>query len=177
MLPALTAFGAPEQYVLKSQGLYCEAKYKQSIEEIADANSDRSLKRAVGAAFMSGECINSGINVPSLVDKVSREQTPRGSLYYCYVRRGELERLCSDAPSIATVAQMRAERTGDFNVIADNDKILVAKCVEGGRIFVEKGTQWRRKSAIFFGAEEPVERTISPDKERAARDGCKGLDF
>jgi hypothetical protein len=177
MLPALTAFGAPEQYALKSQGLYCPDKYRQSIEEIADADSDRSLKQAVDAAFMSGECINSGIDVPSLVDGVTREKTPRGTLYYCYVRRGEHERLCSDAPSMTTVAQLRAERTGDYSVMADNDKILVAKCVEGGRVFVEKDAQWRRKSAIFFGIADPVERTISPDKESAARDGCKGLDF
>jgi hypothetical protein len=177
MVPALTAVAAPEQYVLRSQGLYCLAKYKQPIEEIADASNDRLLKRAVDAAIMSGECINSGIDVPSLVDNLSREQTPRGTLYYCYVRREEHERLCSVAPSIATLTQLRAERTGDFKVVADSDTILVAKCLEGGLIYVEKGAQWRRKSAIFFGIEDPVERTIPADKESAARDGCKGLDF
>lgn len=177
ILPALDAFAAPEQYVLKSQGIYCPARFKQAIEEIADAKSDRALKRAVGAAFTSGECGNSGIDVPSLVDKVSKERSARGALYYCYVRRGESERACSDANSMATVAQLQAERTGDFAVIADNDKVLVAKCAEGGRVFIEKGKQWRRRSVLFYGVEEPVARTVAPEKERAARDGCKGLDF
>jgi hypothetical protein len=177
MLPALKVYGAPEQYVLKPQGIYCEAKYKKSIEEIADASSDHSLKRAVGAAFMSGECINSGIEVPSLIEHVSREQTSHGSFYYCYMRRGQHERLCSDAPSITTVGQLQAERTGDFEVIAENDKVLVARCVEGGRVFVEKGAHWRRVSTIFFGVDKPLERKVNPDREWAARDGCKGLDF
>ncbi|WP_143167503.1 hypothetical protein [Massilia sp. CF038] len=162
---------------MKSQGIYCPAKNQESVEKIADADSDESLKRAVGAAFVSGECISSGIEVPVLVDKVSRERTSRGSHYYCYVRRGDHERLCSAAPSIATVTQLQGERTGDFTVIADNEKVLVAKCAEGGRVVVEKGKQWRRRSAVFLGVEEPVEREVPPDKERAVRDGCKGFDF
>lgn len=174
---AISDSAAADQLVLKSQGIYCEAKYKESIEEIADAKSDRALKRAVGAALMSGECINSGIEVPSLINRVSKETTSRGSIYYCYVRWGDDARFCSDARSIATVSEIQSERSGDFEVIADNEKVLVAKCTEGGRVYVEKGSQWHRKSAIFFGNDDPAERAITQDKERAAREGCKGLDF
>lgn len=178
-MPTLEAAGASEQYVLKPQGIYCEAKFKDSIEEIADANNDRSLRRAVGAAVASGECINSGIDVPSLIDKVSMERTPRGALYYCYVFRGDNERQCSDGEAIATVAQLQANRTGNFRVAVDNDKILVAQCAEGGRVYIEKDAQWRRRSAVFFDGNDATSRehTVNQDKERAVRDGCRGLDY
>jgi ribosomal protein L34E len=127
---------------------------------------------------MSGECINSGLDVPTLIDKVTLEKTPKGSTYYCYERRGQKNRQCSDIASVATVAEIQAERNGNFQVVADNDKILVVKCSEGGRVYIEKGAQWLRKSAVFFGSIEdlPVERKVNQDKESAARDGCKGQD-
>lgn len=179
LLPALEVIGAPQQYVLKAHGIYCDAKYTESIEEIADANSDRSLKRAVGAAVMSGECIASAIDVPALIDKVSKKNTPRGALYYCYTLQEENERQCSDSASITTVAQLQGTRTGDFDVLVDNDKVLVAHCAEDGRVFIEKGAQWRRTSTVFYAGigQPPLAHIVSQDKERAVRDGCRGLDF
>lgn len=177
MLPTLKAFGATDQYVLKSQGLYCEGIYTQAIENIANAKENSAFKRAVATAIMKGQCTNSGIDVPSLLENVARKTTPDGAIYYCYVQRGQDALRCSDARSVATVAQLQAERTGDFHVVADNDKVLAAKCVEGGRVFIEKGKQWRRTSMIFFGAEGSVQRSVPQDKERVVRDGCKGLDF
>jgi hypothetical protein len=174
-LSAPDVVGASEQYVLKSQGIYCPVKYISSAEEIADATTDRALKQAVGAAVSSGKCANSGNDVPMLVDKASRKRTPRGSLYYCYARRGEQERACSDARSMTTLAALRAERTGDYGVMTDNDNLLVVKCAEGGHVFVEKGAQWRRTSTVIFDGQEPVGRIVPANKEHAARDGCKGF--
>jgi len=176
-LSASPVIGAPEKYVLKAQGLYCPAKYKESIEEIADANNERSLKRAVGAAVMSGECINSGIDVPVFIENVTQEKTRHGSPYFCYVRLGEHCRSCSTTSSVKTLAQIQSERTGDFNIVTDNDKLLFAKCKEGGQVYIEKGVQWRRRAQVIFGLEDPTGRAVAHDQERAVRDGCKGLDF
>lgn len=78
---------------------------------------------------------------------------------------------------MTTVAQLQVERTGDFEVIADNDSVVTAKCLEGGRVFVEKGKQWRRTSMVFFSAAEAVQRTVPSDKNRVLREGCQGLDY
>jgi hypothetical protein len=179
LLPNLEAIGASEQYALKAYGIVCDAKFKEAVIEVAEANDDRSLKRAIVSAVTSGKCNHSGIDVPALIDKVSTTKTPRGALYYCYVMRGESDRRCSHAEAITTVAQLQTDRTGDFSVVVDNDKLLVAQCAEGGRVYIEKGAQWRRMSAVFFSGidESPVERKVDQDKERAVSEGCRGLDF
>jgi len=177
MLGASAAHASPNQYALKGKGLYCLGKYRLAIEAIADAKNDAAIRRAASAAIFSGQCIASGNDVPSLVEKVKEKRTPGGARYYCFVMPGQDEFQCSPAQSMTTVAQLQVERTGDFEVIADNDSVVTAKCLEGGRVFVEKGKQWRRTSMVFFSAAEAIQRTVPSDKNRALRVGCQGLDY
>lgn len=180
--PPGAAANPEPRYFLRADKFSCIKQEAAALEAILDAKDESQRTPVVTQAIFKGACMG-GSELGSPIKSIERRQSPGGVAYSCFrlldlMDHTDQGAYCAPDTSIGNVEADIQSRQGSYRVTMEGKYMLKAECLEGGHIRVFMNPEgWQRASAVFpYLNLEQLTREIPRDRERALRDGCKGLD-
>jgi hypothetical protein len=176
-------------YMLKFNWMKCSNE--QDVIDLANVLYKTEWMKTVSAKIITGACTKPSMWIER-VTSVTEKRTPTGRTYYCFdllelVQSPGLlefkavpgEHLCIPPYMLTTVDAELSSRTGDFDIIYDEEMWAAASCIEGGRVQLRKESGALFRTAQYLPWKSPkfvFDVPAGQDVSKALREGCKGVD-
>ncbi len=170
--------------VIPAPSVHCISE--QDIAELASITEVDLFKKILIEKVVEGlRCSVIPIGGPGVrVTDITQKSTENGQKYYCYRQYDSPKRSeddCVLSGSIKDLQEHLSTTTDGFVIEFDNNKHLLAKCLNGTTVIVDKTTPKTKLQIIFaYVGIGMIEKEVgNSDIGQSIRDGCigKGLKF
>lgn len=165
--------------VLVPGHLHCP--FEADLIELASiTNHDKSVN-AIALKLDEIRCASVPFGVP--VKDVHRKFTANGGAYFCYRVDSKVaapsNEECATYPDLMSLEQYLDSRPDNYEITADGNVALIAKCVDGATVILEKhpGHFLRTVLLPFVGLDNAQPTRVESEADSAIRGGCHGEDY